>query len=235
MKKILILPLLFVINLSFSQEFSRIIEMNNNRMYGTDIIKLQTQLEKYGFFEISEIDGYYGPLTESIIKIIQPFLGFEQNGKVDNELWDFLFDESNYEILENINIVLKYNINEFIIIRENRMGYSTEGGYVEKYMKDDEIKIIKLHLFGETFQVEIYIYYIMNLNYYFILEKYHRYPFPIYYLLNDEYNIKELTEGKIIECHTYIKNNNILMEINNGNIFNTEYNLNNIINIIENN
>ena len=83
---------------------SRIIELQADRMNGPDIVKLQTHLKQnYGFDEIGEIDGYYGPLTEAVIKTIQYYSGFEPNGKVDKQLWDFLFKQSNAVILERIS------------------------------------------------------------------------------------------------------------------------------------
>jgi hypothetical protein len=109
-KTILSLVLLFIAGNIFSQDFSRVIELRDNRMYGADIVRLQTQLKIFGFDAIGEIDGYYGPLAEDIIKTIQYFSGFEQNGKVDNKLWEFIFCESNISLIENINLVSKYDI-----------------------------------------------------------------------------------------------------------------------------
>jgi len=230
-------------------DFSRTIELESDRMNGSDIIKLQTQLKNYGFDEIGEIDGYYGPLSEKIIKTIQYFSGFEQNGKVDRPLWGFIFNDSKKIILENINLISKYNVDNFIKKRENRMGYSTEGGHIEYHYLNDEVKIIKLHLFGETYQVEYYFYYI-NSNYYFIIQKYHRYPFPIYYLhldpkkldadeldryadeleviANNEFDVKT-----VIEYEAYLKNNENLYQLINGNFTKTDYNLDSLLAIIK--
>jgi len=231
------------------QDFSRTIELESDRMFGSDIIKLQTQLESYGFDEIGEIDGYYGPLSEKIIKTIQYFLGFEQNGKVDRPLWDFIFDDSNRIILENINLISKYNVDGFIKKRENRIGYSTEGGYIEEYYLNDEIKMIKLHLFGETFQVEYYFYHV-DLNNYFIVEKYHHYPFPVYYLTLDQNKLdadeleryadelkvianNEFDVKTVIKFETYLKNNNGLYQMKNGNLSKTDFDLDNLLTIIK--
>jgi len=176
-------------------------------------------------------------------------LGFEQNGKVDKLLWGFLFNDSNRIILENVSIVSKYNVDDFIKKRENRMGYSTEGGYIEEYYLNNEIKIIKLHLFGETFQFECYFYFI-NSNYYFIIQKYHRYPFPIYYLILDPDKLdafeleryadelevitkNEFWAKTVIEYNSYLINNNNLYQIKNGNISEADLNLDMLLNIIK--
>ena len=230
-------------------DFFRTIELESDRMFGSDIIKLQTQLKNYGFDEIGEIDGYYGPLSEKVIKTIQYFSGFEQTGKVDRPLWDFIFNNSNKSILENINLISKYNVDNFINKQERRMGYSTEGGNIEEYYLKDELKMIKLHFMGETFQVEYYFYYI-DTNNYFIVEKYHRYPFPIYYLRLDR-NILDAFELEryadeleviandgfwaktVIEYNTYLKNNENLYQLINGNFTETDYNLDSLFTIIK--
>jgi hypothetical protein len=223
--------LLFIVNNVFSQDFFRVIELSGDKMYGSDIIRLQTILKNHGFDEVGEIDGFYGPLTESVIKNIQYYLGYEQNGVVDIELWNFLFNESNKVILENISTISKYNINELERKRENRMGYSTEGGYVDKYLENGEVKIIKLHLFGEIYQVEWYFYNV-DLDYYFIVEKYYRYPYHLFDFLEDRNDFWEKT---IIEYTTYLKNNSELFQIINGDFIETNFDLNNLLYIIENN
>jgi hypothetical protein len=252
MKKIIIsLFLLFVVKNIFSQDFTRIIEVRNNRMNGPDILRLQTQLKKYGFDGIGEIDGYYGPLSETIIKKIQYFSGFEQNGKVDKDLWDFLFNGSNKSLMEEINIVSKYDINELTMESNSRGGYSTIGGEVNKYYRNNEIKMIWLHLAGETYQVNYHLYYIKS-DYYFIINEHYRYPFPIYYLLLDpnkldadelkrhEYELEVIAKNEFwtkskIEYNVYLKNDNSIFQIINGKLNKTDFNLDHLINIIEGN
>ncbi|MDR0312648.1 MAG: peptidoglycan-binding protein [Treponema sp.] len=128
MERIILSFIVFLVaSTIFPQDFSRIIEVRDNRMNGPDIIRLQTQLIYYGFNEIGEIDGYYGPMTESVIKRIQYYLGFEQDGKIYKKLWDFLFGDSNDRIFRNINTISKYNLNEFRREINRKMGYSSEG------------------------------------------------------------------------------------------------------------
>ena len=219
-------------------------------MNGPDILLLQMQLKNCGFNEIGEIDGYYGPLAENVVKKIQYFLGFEKNGIVNKQFWNFIFSKANETILKNINIISKYNIKDMVKIIERRMGYSTEGGEIEKYFFDNEIKQIILHIAGETYQVHYYLYYIST-NYYFIIEEYYRYPFPIYYTwlerqkmseeelerYADELAINENGEfwvRTVIEYKSFINENNNFYRIINGEILKTDFNLNEINEIINN-
>jgi len=101
----------------FSEEYFRLIEIQPNVMYGDDVYNIQKILLTYGFNEIGEADGYYGKLTEGAIKKIQNYLGATQNGKVDKELWNFIFDEKNGRILKHIS----NDIIQTIISYQNRV------------------------------------------------------------------------------------------------------------------
>jgi len=231
MKKIITLLLvLFIINNIFSQDFSRVIELQSNRMTGPDIVQLQTQLKYLGFTEIGEIDGYYGPLTKNAIDKIQYFLGFDLDSKVDKKLWDFLFDQMNFEILKSVSIVSKYDMNKLRKEKDNRMGYSTEGGYVEKYYDDNKIVIIKLRLFGEMGQVEYYLYF-LNIDYFFIIEKDSNYPSNLSDMIKDE---KAFLANTVIKYQNYLKSNNEIFQIMNGNFVSSDYYLKDLMDIIEN-
>ena len=78
---------------------TRNIELTNPRMEGEDILDIQNRLLLLGFTEIGDADGYYGPLTVEVIKKIQKFTGFEQNGIVNAVLWDFIFQTKNSVLL----------------------------------------------------------------------------------------------------------------------------------------
>jgi hypothetical protein len=209
-------------------------------MYGTDIARLQTKLRTLGFDGIGEIDGHYGPLTEDIIKIIQYFSGFEQNGKVDKKLWEFIFNEPNISLIKNINKVSKYNIDSFRKESGRRTGYSTEGGHVDKYYSNDEIKIIYLFLYGEYGKVEYNFYYI-NSNEYFLIKKNYIYANQLFSYLHKQpetgeyvFDDEGFEKDTKIEYETYFKRNNDLFQITNGDMGRVNINLDELINIIEN-
>jgi hypothetical protein len=82
----------------FRENFSRVLELNIKRMNGPDVEALQKRLLYLGFSGVGEADGYYGPKTEETIKTIQKFAGFDENGKVDRKLWDFIFGDDNFNI-----------------------------------------------------------------------------------------------------------------------------------------
>ena len=108
-----------------SNDFSRIIELRNPRMQGDDITSLQNRLLSLGFTGPGEDDGYYGPMTESVIKDIQSFSTFEQDGKIDRPLWDFIFDDRNNGILRSISEIARYD--------RTRMTQSKGGGGRYRY------------------------------------------------------------------------------------------------------
>ena len=224
-------------------------ELRNPPMFGQDIINLQNRLLSLGFFEIGDIDGYYGQLTSKVIKTIQYYSGFEQNEIVDKKLYDFLLNESNNIILKNISTISRYNLNELTKKTVRRMGYSTEGGHVDKYFLGDEIKQMLLSIYGETGKFEYYFYYIDSNNY-FIIEKSYKYPFPIYYLLLDPnkldaielernaYELEIIANGEfdtrtVIKYNTYLKDNNNLYQIKNGSFSETDFDLDELIKVIE--
>jgi len=218
-------------------------------MNNQDVLNLQERLLELGFSEIGNADGYYGPLMAEGIKTIQYFSGFEQNKIVDKKLWDFVFNKSNDTILSYISIVSKYNTNELRMEPGKRMGYSNEGGGIEKYFSENEIKIIRLNILGETFRCDYYLYFV-NSNYYFIIEDNYKYPFPIYYYNLDPNKLDE-TEREIYadeleiaakgefwtkgatELNTYIKNDNSLYQIKDGDFLETDFFLDELLKIIE--
>ncbi len=223
----------------FCQDFYRVLEVKNNRMYGNDIIALQQKLISYGFNEIDEADGYYGPLTEGAIKTLQYFLGFDQDGKVSGKLWESIFNDSNKNLIRNINTVSKYKIEDFEKVTESRMGYSTEGGYFDKYLLNNKVKKIDLVLFGEMGKAEYYFYYLDD-TYYFLVIKDYRYHMPetdaelegydsFYDYLFSEENLKKTK----IEYSAYLKNGNQFHGILEGSLVQTDFDINGLIYLLE--
>lgn len=99
----------FSISTVSSQNFTRILELKNPRMNGEDVRHLQNRLLSLKFYQVGEADGYYGPMTEDVIKNIQSLSGFEVNGNVNRDFWNFIFNNTNLTFLNNISTVLTYN------------------------------------------------------------------------------------------------------------------------------
>ncbi|MDR0312899.1 MAG: leucine-rich repeat protein [Treponema sp.] len=70
-----------------------------------DAVLIYLDERSLGFTEIGEADGYYGPMTETVIKNIQASIGFESDGKVNRNLLTYIFDDSNASSLRNISNV----------------------------------------------------------------------------------------------------------------------------------
>ena len=118
----------------FGQNFSRVLELNARRMNGPDVEALQKRLLSSGFEGVGEADGYFGPKTEEVIKTIQKFAGFDENGKVDRALWNFIFGNDDFTIsyLRLIQIVAQYKPNE-LRKTENRLSYDYWNSYGYSY------------------------------------------------------------------------------------------------------
>jgi hypothetical protein len=140
----------FCPNVSFSQNFSRILELKTARMNGQDIANLQERLILLGFYNVGEADGYYGPKTEQVIKAIQRFSGFQEDGKVDHLLWNFIFSNDGFsvEYLRLINTVSLYNKDGLYRIGDgvqykywNFAGYE----YTIFYSSDGKMRILEIN------------------------------------------------------------------------------------------
>jgi len=133
----------------FGQNFSRVLELNARRMNGPDVEALQKRLLSFGFTGVGEADGYYGPKTEEVIKNIQKFAGFDENGKVDRALWNFIFGNEDFTIsyLRLIQIVAQYKPNELRKI-ENRLSYDYWNSYGYDYTvyfaNDGKIRMLEI-------------------------------------------------------------------------------------------
>ena len=212
----------------FPQDFSRIIELQNPCMNGTDIIGLQKQLLTLGFSELGEADGYYGSLTEGIIKKIKTFSGFEINGTVSKNIWDYIFAVKNNEFLRKISTVIKYNSNE---LQDSGNIYNNDGldffisAYVYYSLDDKNIKIVKYD--RRDYYTEISCtYYLINDNEYFVQQYF-----------SDENSFKENDLNimiTIVNRILYVENGTQYEILNGNKILSRSNYYISIINIIEN-
>jgi hypothetical protein len=119
--------------------------MKNPRMNGPEVFALQNRLLELQFYELGEADGYYGPMTETVIKKIQDYRGLPATGIVDKELWDFIFDDYKTLFLSEIQTYNRDNLG-----RSENLGVGIYGGgdyedniFVYYTVKDKKIKIIE--------------------------------------------------------------------------------------------
>lgn len=114
-------------------------------MNGPEVLALQRRLLELQFYEIGEADGYYGPMTEAVIKKIQDKRNLPVTGTVDKELWDFIFDDYKTLFLSDIQAYNRDNLG-----RSENLGVGVYGGgdyedniFVYYTVKDKKIKIIE--------------------------------------------------------------------------------------------
>ena len=150
-KKLFFVLFSFVFVLSaLSQDFNRVIELKNPRMNGLDVLALQKRLFKLSFYELGEADGYYGTMTEGVIKKIQEYYGLSVTGIVDKELWDLIFlnTESGGSTIDNY-LPERHIYHRNNLERSINFGGGTYGSgdyYDERFvyytLEDKQIKII---------------------------------------------------------------------------------------------
>jgi hypothetical protein len=196
----------------FAQQFSRTLEVKSPRMNGADVLDLQTHLLNLGFIELGNADGYYGPKTEEVIKLLQSFLGFTKNGKVDKIFWELLFNRNMTALLKNINTVTMYSpvvhLQRFpnwdVLTVESHSVQASEGGDLSLYRIKDEIKIIQLSVFGSMGNGG-YTAYILNKQYFFVLTH--------SVLYKEHMGLGGIASE---EDNTYVKDGNAVYQIVNG-------------------
>ena len=117
-------------------------------MNGPEVLALQRRLLELQFYEIGEADGYYGAMTEGVIKKIQDKRGLPVTGIVDKEFWDFIFDDHATFIFLSVSGVQTYNRDN--LRRSENLGAGVYGSgdyedtaFVYYTVKDKEIKIIE--------------------------------------------------------------------------------------------
>ena len=148
-----------------------IFEVRNPRMNGQNVLELQNRLLSLGFNGIGAADGYFGPMSEGVIKKIQTFSGFESNGKVNGILLNFIFDNNNTALLRNINIVSAYdqnNLEKTDALIEFGPGPFRPEGFVYYSAADRKAKIIEYNSGDESMRGSIICYFINDDDYFLI-------------------------------------------------------------------
>lgn len=223
MKKILFIFGLLIISMCvvISEDYSRELRYKEPRMSGDDILAVQNQLLLFGFNEIGDADSWFGPLLNTAIGKFQNFLSIQENGVVDEKLWDLIFTKEKvlldfYNGLKQIN-----SINYTILVKEEKdfSGRSSQGGVLYYYYENNLLKYITLDVYGELGKVEYKIYKIDNG--YIVLALDYRYP--------DIFDVEHATKTNT----TYYYINNKTYEICNGKVESVKYDPRNISDVIQ--
>lgn len=104
-----IVLLLLALTVLPAQDFTRILQLQRSRMNGADVTKLQNRFAVLGFKKVGPIDGWYGPLTEGVVKTVQYYMGFPQDGRVTKTFWNMLFNSKNEGLIKDISIISNFN------------------------------------------------------------------------------------------------------------------------------
>jgi hypothetical protein len=92
-----------------AQGFTRALQFQRNRMNGADVTMLQRRFAVLGFKKVGPIDGWFGPLTEGVVKTAQYYMGFPHDGKVTKAFWNMLFNANNEGWLKDISFISNFN------------------------------------------------------------------------------------------------------------------------------
>ena len=162
----------------FGADFTRTLSLKAPRQNGEDVLEVQNALLTLGFQGIGIPDGWYGPRTEAAVKSLQRYLGFSQDGAVDQELWRSLFAPEGVlrGLLADLKAANSLAFERLTRTEKDLPGRSAEGGSMTAFMDRQEKKYVELAFFGELGKVEYSIYLFEDRR--VILKKTFKYPSP---------------------------------------------------------
>ena len=145
-----------------AQNFSRVIQLQKNRMNGADVTRVQRRLLSLGFRKTGAADSWYGPLTEGSVKTVQYYMGFSQDGKVTRAFWDVLFDAKNDGLLKNISIIASYAPGSFVVtVRRNGSDYDFDEFQISS-KNDDVTSVLFQHISNGLITARFRIWYLAD-------------------------------------------------------------------------
>ncbi len=161
-----------------SQGLDRDLKLVKPMMNGEDVVKVQTQLLQLGFIDVGTADGWFGPKTQKSVKNFQKFLGYEQSGIVDKEIWNALFapDADLLQLEKDVRAANQLTLEKYSKTTRDLSVHSTEGGGLTEYSDKEGAKYIQIGIYGETGKVEYGVYPIEDR--YLVVEADYSYPVP---------------------------------------------------------
>lgn len=170
--------LLLVSLYAFCADFGRDLKLTQPRMNGDDVLAVQEVLLSLGFQSIGTADSWFGPKTQVAVKSYQRYMGFAQDGIVNQKLWQTMFstEELHRRIAADIRAANSYSLDKLSKSEKPLMGYSTEGGSITRYNEGRQTRYAEIDFYGETGKVNYDVYLIDNRR--ILLKKTYQYPQP---------------------------------------------------------
>jgi peptidoglycan hydrolase-like protein with peptidoglycan-binding domain len=178
----------------FAQDFSRVIQLQNRRMNGADVTRLQTRLLALGFKKVGRADGWYGPLTEGAVRTLQYYLGFPRDGRVTKTVWTAVFDTRREPVLKNIGLLSAYNQNSFTVVNRRNGNNGDFDDFLISSL-NNEVKTVLFQHVNEGLLI---------------------FRFRVHYLPDTVFLIQDVYYGDY-RLRVYIKNAQGFFELKNGN------------------
>ncbi len=207
MKKAFLIAVFTILSvISYSQSYSRKLQLQTKRMNGKDVLELQQKLLNLGFSETGEADGWFGEKTEKALKNYQKLYGFEQNGIFDGKIFDCMYNSGKLNAHFDTAVKKINSIDESkLSTREiDYRGHSTEGGILSALFYKDKPVFYRANIYGETSQVECKLYEISEAEEIFIEE---------YTFYNGNFGIEGI---KGVETTVFYVYNGVDYKITNG-------------------
>ena len=194
-----------------SKSKNRILSVTSPRMHGDDVVYIQEKLIEMGFTEIGDIDGYYGPKTETAVKEFQGIIGLEPSGIVTHKEYDFFKNKNAEIIIQGINVWKNTNYD----YSEPEESYQMAGYPCgDIFIKADNTKYPSCCLlFARDFYSETFTLIKINKSTYFILNEV-RHAVPDYGYGLNPYEDKEYEYTQTYKSMVF--KNNVLYKMDGG-------------------
>ncbi|MDC7241094.1 MAG: peptidoglycan-binding domain-containing protein [Spirochaetales bacterium] len=144
--------------------FTRELKLESPRLHGADVEFIQMRLSELNY-EVGEIDGWFGPLTEEAVKQMQRDFNFEPDGAVDLNLWKFIGNDRVFKFKEISDQCDVTDVDDSLEInRYNNEFFDEERGhnvsrYITTYSKKESVFKIQSQFTGDGSGYRDSIYY----------------------------------------------------------------------------
>jgi hypothetical protein len=158
---------------TITNNIPRVLKLAQPRMHGDDIQNLQKKLLSLKFSDIGEADGWYGPMTENVVKKIQRYLGLQQDGVVTSSTWNALFnpDDVIEHYCNDVSILNTYDLRRAYEYEDKDYTSLDTGGDATWYIEGKIPRYVRI-IYEEREKKTVLIVYIVEKRYIVLATEY---------------------------------------------------------------